>query len=65
MEDLGKLIVAIGFKKLPKVPKVAQSGHTDAELRKQCFCPQNVVQIKRVVPGLWVRRIVLTNVIYL
>ena len=26
--DLGKLIVAKGFKKLPKVKKVAQSGHT-------------------------------------
>ena len=27
--DLGKLIVAKGFKKLPKVQKIAQSGHTD------------------------------------
>ena len=26
--DLGKLIVAEGFKKLPKVQKIAQSGHT-------------------------------------
>ena len=26
--DLGKLIVAKGFKKLPKVQKNAQSGHT-------------------------------------
>ena len=26
---LGKLIVAKGFKKLPKVQKIAQSGHTD------------------------------------
>ena len=26
--DLGKLIVAIGFKKLPKVQKIAKSGHT-------------------------------------
>ena len=25
---LGKLIVAKGFKKLPKVQKIAQSGHT-------------------------------------
>ena len=30
--DLGKLIVAKGFKKLPKVQKIAQSGHTSAEL---------------------------------
>ena len=26
--DLGKIIVAKGFKKLPKVQKIAQSGHT-------------------------------------
>ena len=26
--DLGKLIVAKGFKKLPKVQKIAQSGQT-------------------------------------
>ena len=26
--DLGKLIVAKGFKELPKVQKIAQSGHT-------------------------------------
>ena len=26
--DWGKLIVAVGFKKLPKVQKIAQSGHT-------------------------------------
>ena len=28
-EDLGKLIVAKGFKKLPKTQNIAQSGHTD------------------------------------
>ena len=28
MGDLGKLIVAKGFKKLPKVQKIATSGHT-------------------------------------
>ena len=27
--DLGKIIVARGFKKLPKVQKIAQSGHTE------------------------------------
>ena len=26
--DLGKLIVAKGFKKLPKVQKITKSGHT-------------------------------------
>ena len=30
VEDWGKLIVAKGFKKLPKVQNLAQSGHTDA-----------------------------------
>ena len=28
MRDFGKFIVAKGFKKLPKVQKIAQSGHT-------------------------------------
>ena len=28
VEDLGKLIVGKGFKNLPKVQKIAQSGHT-------------------------------------
>ena len=33
--DLGKLIVAKGFEKLPKVQKIAQSGHTVAPV--DCF----------------------------
>ena len=33
MGDLGKLIVAKDFKKLPKVQKIATSGHT------ACFLP--------------------------
>ena len=28
VEDVGKIIVAKGLKKLPKVQKIAQSGHT-------------------------------------
>ena len=28
MGDLGKISVATGFEKLPKVQKIAQSGHT-------------------------------------
>ena len=28
--DLGQLIVAKGFKNLPKVQKIAKSGHTDS-----------------------------------
>ena len=31
--DLGKLIVAKGFKKLPKVQKIARSGHTEGRLQ--------------------------------
>ena len=34
-EDWGKLIVAKGFKKLPKIQNIAQSGHTD-------WCAQEV-----------------------
>ena len=30
--DLGKPIVAEGFEKLPKVQKIARSGHTDCGL---------------------------------
>ena len=32
MGDLGKLIVAKGFKKVPKVQKIARSGHTDCRI---------------------------------
>ena len=31
-EDWGKLIVAKGFKKLPKIQNIAQSGHTGWEV---------------------------------
>ena len=31
MKESGKLIVAKGFKKLPKVQKIAKSGHTGWE----------------------------------
>ena len=36
-EDWGKLIVAKGFKKLPKIQNIAQSGHTgrDASVESQ------------------------------
>ena len=36
VRDLGKLIVAKGFKKLPKVQKIAQSGHTSSERGRMC-----------------------------
>ena len=36
--DLGKFIVAKGFKKLPKVQKIAQSGHTGCRIFAQTQC---------------------------
>ena len=35
--DLGKLIVAKGFKEWPKVQKIAQSGHTGHKKQTQVF----------------------------
>ena len=32
--DLGKLIVAKGFKKLPEAQKIARSGHTACEVNE-------------------------------
>ena len=32
-EDWGKLIVAKGFKKLPKAQNIAQSGHTGPKMK--------------------------------
>ena len=40
MRDLGKLIVDKGFKKLPKVKKIAQSSHTDHE-QEQYFAARS------------------------
>ena len=34
-EDWGKLIVAKGCKKLPKVQNIAQSGHTGADYEQR------------------------------
>ena len=39
VEDLGKLIVANGLKKLPKVKKIAQSGHTECHNH----CPRKIL----------------------
>ena len=38
MGGLGKLIGAKGFKKLPKVQRIAQSGHTDYGKEKLFIC---------------------------
>ena len=37
VRDLGKLIVAKGLKKLPKVQKIAQSGHTESRVHNGAF----------------------------
>ena len=50
-EDWGKLIVAKGFKKFPKIQNIAQSGHTDHEpirlsaiaFYKTATCPADIL----------------------
>ena len=37
VRDLGKLIVAKGFKKLPKVQKITRSGHTECDRKFATF----------------------------
>ena len=44
--DLGKLIVAKGFEKLPKVHEIAQSGHTDSDLNGRSCFSTDVVDIE-------------------
>ena len=41
VEDLAKLIAARGLKKLPKVQKIAQSGHTAQYLSSGSFNVEN------------------------
>ena len=40
--DLGKLIAAKGFKKLPKVQKIAKSGHTGGYIRTGSAQPEKI-----------------------
>ena len=49
-KDLGKLIVAKGFKKLPKVQKIANSGHTVQ--RGHCQQGRRQISLKWAIPGL-------------
>ena len=37
MGNLGKIIVATGFEKLPKVQYIAQSGHTGSNTNLDCW----------------------------
>ena len=51
-EDWGKLIVAKGFKKLPKIQNIAQSGHTaysDPSPYVDCFWIKwiHIVDVKK------------------
>ena len=50
--DLGKLFVAKGLKKLPKVQKIARSGHTDCVyfsiLIFCCFAAINLFILARI-----------------
>ena len=43
-EDWGKLIVAKGFKKFPKVQNIAQSGHTATNLQRSNIYVQYLLQ---------------------
>ena len=47
MGNLGKLIAAKGFKKLPKVQKIAQSGHTACSVctHKQFFIKTDIFKL--------------------
>ena len=50
LRDLGKLVVAKGLKKLPKVQKIAQSGHTVCQRAKTYF---SINQFCEKIPLLW------------
>ena len=52
--DLGKLIVAKGFKKLPKVQQIAQSGHT-VGMPYQKICLKGQVSIAVCKAGIQLR----------
>ena len=43
VEDLSKLIVAKGFKKLPKVQKIAKSGHTGSIPQIFIIIPNRII----------------------
>ena len=40
VRDLGKLIVAKGFEKMPKVQKIMQSGHTGHNINNKIWAFQ-------------------------
>ena len=44
--NLGKIIVATGFEKLPKVQLIAQFGHTECQLGKICKSAKTRCNVK-------------------
>ena len=50
MGDLGKLILAKGFKNLSKVQEIAQSGHTGWLVRKKFYSSQILItQVSKLI----------------
>ena len=60
MGDLGKLIVAKGFKKLPKVLNIPQSGHTVSYQQIVKYFPRKIAGITAYIN---VERLVLAQMI--
>ena len=52
VRDLGKLIVAKGFKKLPTVQKIAQSGHIAGMFPILCYPPTSVTRFANILKAL-------------
>ena len=50
MGNLGNIIVARGFEKLPKVQKIAQSCHTGAVLYWSSFPLMMRANLKKILP---------------
>ena len=57
--DLGKLIVAKGFLKLPKVQKIAQSGHTASKQERRGWVCNWLIGSaeKKIFPKRWAKNI--------
>ena len=51
--DLDKLIVAKGFKKLPKVQKIAQSGHTGGKVKEAGLVHIKKICLVKLRYGMW------------
>ena len=47
--DLGKFIVAKGIKKLPKVQKIANYGHTGTDRRQFIKCLKSIINMMQQI----------------